>query len=302
MIKNNPQIVFGITLALLISIPVCVTGQPFPKEPKTAFSFGPEYDWKNFTWSIAGSSNGNYVNVLSELIFKPVNSAGLFVEGIHMINRRFSLQASYHRQSAFSGAVSDKDYAGQNRTEPVVELYLQSSKGNSNHASGNLNYAFVDKTKFIALGGAGYHYSRELFYLTDKLNSNLRSTYAAYWHGPFVSVKGTAHLNERIYTDGGILFHYLFYHSKANWNLLEVVKHPVSFAQHANGSGFDFQLGGGYRLKKNFVLGLRGSYENWRTAAGKDELYLNTGETLTTTMNGAFRKSFHAGVYGTVLF
>jgi hypothetical protein len=271
------------------------------QEKKFSVEIAPEYKNENFRWSIAGNEQGENPNILSELIFKPVHSAGFYVNGsFHFLNR-FSANAYYNKLWTYDGEVTDFDYDGDNRTLPVTQLYLQSKKGNANSLGGSLNYHVLIKNDFDVSFGAGYDVTKELFYITDDTNPLLKSTYETEWNGPNLSCNGAFSYN--IFSIGaGITGNYLQYNAKANWNLVETFEHPVSFRQDAKGYGFDCRLSLGFQPESFMKITLHGLYSDWRTNYGADRLFTTDEGMIKSRMNGAFKKNFGLRISTAVFF
>ncbi len=290
--RISGSILFLLLRITLILLPVCATAQPSELQKKPELTVGPVWQKTDFRWSIDGTVNGQYVNVLSELIFKPVNSAGFFIRGAYPLSEKLSASASYTQQFTFQGKVSDRDYNGTDRSQMVTDLNLQSNRGNSQSFSAQLDYDVYSEHEFFLRPGAGFILVKELFNLSDDNNADLRSSYSPKWFGPFALMNLKKDVSPKVVAGIGARVYYLNYRAKANWNLIETVQHPVSFTHHARGYGLDLDGKVIYRVNSNITAGIRAVYSNWRSNVGTDKLYLSDGQIQTTNMNGAFRKTF----------
>lgn len=260
------------------------------QDKKLSIEAGPEYRNTNFRWNIAGNMQGTNPNILSELIFKPIQSAGFYAKGEYNVVENFSMGLHYNKLWTYNGEVSDFDYDGDNRTDPAAELYLQSNKGGFRSAGVDFNYHFLTTNQFTATGGVGLDFTKEFFYLTDDADPLLQSTYDAQWNGPNATLKGT--YQSGVFSIGaGVTYRYLIYDAKANWNLVQTFQHPVSFTHEANGHGFDSGVSFGIKPNDLLTIGLHGLYSNWKTGVGTDKLFQTDGQIIKARMNGAIKKS-----------
>jgi hypothetical protein len=290
--RISGSILFLLLRITLTLLPGCTIAQPSEPPKKPQLSVGPVWERTDFRWSIDGTLNGQYINVLSELIFKPVHAAGFFVRGSYPLSKKLSASASYTQQFTFQGKVSDRDYNGANRSQMVTDLNLQSNSGNSKSVSAQLDYDFYNENGFSLRPGAGFNLANELFKLSDDSNPDLKSSYSPKWYGPYALMDLYKVISPKVVTGVGAHVYYLNYRAKANWNLIETVQHPVSFTHQARGYGLDLDGKVIYRLNRNTTAGVRAVYSNWRSNVGTDKLYLSDGQIQTTNMNGAFRKTF----------
>lgn len=277
-----------------------IYAQNYSLNKKISIEAGPEYRNTDFRWSIDGTVNNNYVNYLSELIFKPIKSTGFYIKGTYNVSEKIFVQASFTKLYTFKGRVTDTDYDSSNRTKPVTQLDLSSHKGNMQQINLNASYQFFTNEKMNACIGAGYSFNKDIYYILDDNNSALRSTYLSKWNGPQLLIKGLTDISDKLFFDAGITINYFKYSSQGNWNLVSEFQHPVSFTQDANGFGIDAIAGIGYRFSQKFFLGAYGSFAKWETGMGTDKLYLESGQIPTTNLNGALRKS--SGVRASVKY
>lgn len=260
-------------------------------DKKFEIQAGPDFRGENFNWSIDGTVNGKYINVLSELKYNNIQAKGFYINGRYHLFKNIGLSLSYNKLFTISGKATDFDYDGADRTEPVTQLYLRSHQGNMRHLNTALHYQVLQNERTTAGIALGYGLNKELFYLLDDNNKALRSTYEAQWNGPVLQLEGLWNTTDKIYTTARLRGNYFKYKAQANWNLIETVEHPVSFEHAANGAGLDVGLGLGYRFTRLFTTGIEANYSHWATRLGSDKLYLLSGSVLSTNMNGAYKNS-----------
>lgn len=271
------------------------------QDKKFSIEVGPEYRNTDFRWNIAGNTQGQNPNILSELIFKPIYSVGFDAKAKYSVLENFSISLRYNKVWTNKGEVTDFDYDGDNRTNPTTELYLQSNKGHMRSAGVNLDYRFFKNNNFAATGGVGLDFTKELFYLTNDNDPLLQSTYNAQWNGPNATLKGL--YQPGIFNIGaGFTYRYLIYNAKANWNLVESFQHPVSFTHEAKGHGFDGRLSVGVMPKDFLNISLHGLYSNWKTGYGTDKLFQTDGQIIKARLNEAFKKTLGLRLTTTFMF
>ncbi|WP_346238374.1 hypothetical protein ABDK00_009010 [Niabella insulamsoli] len=254
-------------------------------------SVGAESRKDDFNWSIAGDQEGKNPNILSELNYTDIKAAGFHTNISYQLHRRFSIEADYTGLFTYDGSATDFDYAEDNRTAPTTELYLTSDKGNFSSGGAHAFYDIISNKPWLLKTGAGYSFTRELFYLLDDYNEELQTTYLAKWKGPGFILEGAWVSPLKIDVGTRIKLNVLKYDATANWNIQEQFQQPVSFIQRANGKGWDVSARLGYQFHKNIRTDAAWLYADWRTQPGLDRLFLKSGETPETMMNGAFKKN-----------
>ncbi len=263
---------------------------PLPLTHNLSITAGAENRKEDFRWSIAGNSAGTDPNILSEIIFNPVHSAGFNIGLSYKPYQGLTIDLEYSKLFTYKGDATDFDYDGDNRTHPSVELFLNSDQGNMRNAEARLYYTLSDKHPFCFQAGAAYSGTKELFYLLNDADPDLRTSYLARWKGPGLSVK--ASYNFRKINLGSKFDYYFFkYNAEANWNTIDNFQHPISFIQTAKGGGWNYKAQVGWQFNRRTTLNADWIYSNWKSEPGIDRLFLKTGETPETRMNGAFKKN-----------
>ncbi|MBK7099483.1 MAG: hypothetical protein IPH58_15620 [Sphingobacteriales bacterium] len=257
---------------------------------------GSEYRNTDFRWSIDGTVDERYINIYSELIFKPVSSVGAYANLQYRVHNLVSAQISYGHLFTFNGKVTDYDYDGNDRTNPITQLNLKSNKGGMNYFKLMALFHAVENAKMNTAIGLGYSINSEKYFLLDDNNKSLRSTYLAKWSGPQLALDSKIPLKHNWFLKGSVTTGFLKYAGEGNWNLIEEFQHPVSFVQTANGLQLDGKIGAGYHFNRKINLGLFGIYSYWKTERGTDKLFLKNGDTPTTGLNSALKKSIGVSV------
>ncbi len=241
------------------------------------------YRQDNLHWSIAGNSNGQNPNILSELRWKNVGGS---VTGAQLQYRFFyhwQLEGNYEHTFFLSGKVLDTDYGGNNRTNIVYAQQFNAGKGGTDHWQAGLGYQLPVTNQFSITPSAGYSQFHQLFYLTGA--SNLNSTYKTTWKGPYAQLLLSSELSTQLFIDAGFRYSQVQYRASANWNLIREFRHPESFRHTANGYGINLHSSLLYRASIIHSIGIKGIYSRWQTGRGIDELYLATGASEQTQLN-----------------
>jgi outer membrane protease len=240
---------------------------------------------ENLRWSIAGNSAGQSPNVYSELKWKKVGGPAADVTLSWKVWRRLVVFAEGSCAFHLSGSVSDMDYGGNDRTNQLYGQTVDSRKGSNYTVAAGAGYRLCAGERFQLTPVVGYGGSGQFLPVGDP-GGVLNSHYRAGWRGPLVRAEGAW----QAFSHWAVLFqgtyHQVVYRADADWNLIRDFRHPVSFRHHANGYGLDGELGVSYTAGRHIRLVVKGNYFNWQTGKGTDELYLSSGETSRTQLNG----------------
>lgn len=282
-------------------LPVCIflllPIAPVKAQSKQAveLSLGAGYQQENFRWSIAGNSNGQNPNIYSELKWKKIGGPSIHAALQWNIWKALFIDAAYSRAFLTTGTVSDKDYAGDNRTQNIYDETFSGREGFLQSFAAGVGYNILQQKKWTLAPAIGYTILKQRLFLADPggTYSNLHSSYQTNWKGPYIKINTSLQINNHLKLAAGLGFQQLNYTAKANWNLIDAFSHPLSFKDDAKGYGLDGNIRYIVALGKavNVYAGLSGYHS--QTSAGVDELYLATGEVRKTQFNEAVRTGFH---------
>jgi hypothetical protein len=251
---------------------------------------------QDFHWSIAGNSAGRDPNVYSELkwhaVSGPVGRAALEWRPVG----RWRVIASGSQVVARSGTMTDTDYGLDNRYDPIYHQAFVVNSGHSESVAAAVGYSLWDKGRWRLAPYIGYAVNQQYFPVTDPGGpyEGLNSSYTAKWRGPLVKAVGSWQLSGRWQVVADLTYHQVRYHATADWNLIPEFAHPVSFRHTADGYGIEAEGGLRYRVGSRVMVGLRGGYFDWETGTGIDQLYLSTGGSDQTQLNGVSRRGWRA--------
>jgi hypothetical protein len=252
------------------------------------------YRQENLRWSIAGNSAGQDPNIYSELKWRRVG--GVAVDGAlrYGLGGRWTFFAEGERVFTLAGRVSDRDYAGDNRTLPVYSGDFQASKGYGYWLAAGAGYRLWPGKRLEIVPAAGYGVSGQHLTITDPggFFPFLNSYYQTRWYGPLVRATGIWRPGGRWTVQEVFTYHQVSYRATADWNLIPDFSHPVSFRHRADGFGVEDELGVYYRVGRWVELGLSMSGFVWETGAGIDALYHSDGTSQQTRLNEVVTSGF----------
>lgn len=270
--------------------------------PKFSFSTGGTVNVNDLNWSIAGNLEGQSPNILSELHFDDVTSLGFYLKAAYRPIRFLELSGFYQKNEVVSGQGTDTDYAGDNRTDPTFHQSFSSNKGYLETFKIEATYIFLHWDRFNLRAGTAYKNMVQSFSLLSPELTDLQSSYRARWKGPGFSLYGNYWINNHLSVGGNIAYLLISYRAEANWNLIDVFMHPLSFAQTSKGIGMDFGFDLRYKVNDFLSFTLNGSFGNTRIFKGKDISYLKNGTEMLTQFNGARTNYYGIGLGAIVYF
>jgi hypothetical protein len=241
----------------------------------------------NLHWSIAGNSAGQAPNIYSELRWRRVGGAAVDAALRYGLGRRWIFFGEGSRVLTSTGSVSDRDYAGDNRTAILYNETFAGSNGYRYAVAAGTGYRLWFGKRFELVPAAGYGVSGQHLTITDPggVYDFLNSYYQASWFGPLVRVAGNWRPGGRWEVTGVVSYHQVNYRAKADWNLIADFSHPVSFRHRADGFGAEGELGVVYRVCGRMELLFAMNGFAWGTGTGIDELYRSSGTSQQTQLN-----------------
>ena len=243
----------------------------------------------NLKWSIAGNLNGTNPNIYSELIWKDMLASQVKLDIQYDFWKHFFFLADVSGGFILSGSATDSDYEQDNRTSRTFYAKLNSDRGMSYTIHPLIGYTIVASKNIQFSPAIGYGWNSQRLYLLD--NAGLNSTYQTFWNGLITRI-GTQVKFNRMVTAFGLDYHQVNYNAKADWNLVESFKHPVSFEHTAKGYGVEVEVRLGYAISESLLIQLQGGAWKWSTGLGIDQLYLNDGTVEKTRLNDVTRNGY----------
>lgn len=272
-----------------------VAAQPVPqKEDKFRVQVFTGYEQENFRWSIAGNSAGQDPNVYSELKWQAVSGISGSVDLQWEAGKRWRFFASGSRTFTRWGSMTDTDYGLDNRNDQLYHQQFNVTGGHSEAVSAGIGYCLPGSGPFRLTPFIGYSIHEQYFPIVDPggAYAQLNSSYSAKWLGPLVRVDASWQLSGHWQLSAEETYDQVLYRASADWNLIQEFSHPVSFRHHADGYGAEGEFRLHYTGGRHIGITLAADYFNRETGTGIDVLYLNTGQSQQTQLNGVRTDGF----------
>ncbi|MGF6847420.1 hypothetical protein QFZ51_002655 [Chitinophaga sp. W3I9] len=265
-------------------------------------SGGGAFNTNDFDWSIAGNPQGQSPNVLSELHFNGITSLGFYLDGAYRPLKCLRFNAYYQRNGVVSGSGVDTDYKGDNRTDPTFQQSFSSDRGYLEIFRAGAMATFLQRANFSLGAGVSYKNTRQNFVILSPELTDLQSSYTAKWRGPECSLEGNYKINRSLSVGADIAYTWISYRGEANWNLIDLFMHPLSFAQTSKGHGMDYGLNVRYAVNSFLAFSLNGMLGNARISEGTDISYLSNGTQISTQFNGSANNYYGARLGAIIQF
>jgi outer membrane protease len=252
-------------------------------------------------WGIADPVND--IDILSELSWRNLRMAAVGADLRYQASTPLVLLARADYGYATSGSVQDSDYwqSGRNR-----EFSRSTGSARGSQAFGfsagiglPLGKELGDwQVQLMPMLGLAAQYQKLRFrdgnqvYVypgsqtplgpIDGLNTRYDARWNGVWGGLELELQNRKDLTMRVRLEQ----HASDYSAKANWNLRTDFAHPVSFRQWASAQGRTITAEARYAYANAYIMAQL-SHSAWKAGRGKDEIYLDIGETRYTPFNGA---------------
>ena len=288
--------IFLIFFYLIVTFAMNSVG--YSQENKITISLGPSLSSTNLSWSISGNIEGTSPNILSEvkyydiLVFGP--SVKLVYHGVK--NMKFSM--GFQKGWTLAGKVSDRDFAGDDRTKLTYDETFDSDKGRVYGLTIGGSYCFLNSENFVVWGHLIFSNEVQRYYSLKDEIPNLKTTYQTNRKAVLLGLGGVYSIGEKIKIPLDIFYSLNRITSEANWNLIEAFQHPLSFQHFADGNGYSIDLGIDHQLNRIVSTYFNLEINRFNTRPGIDKVFFNTGEIEKTRLNGInyFNKHISFGV------
>ena len=129
---------------------------------------------------------------------------------------------------------------------------------------------------------------------------DMESTYKAKMMGVDLSIEAEFKINKNMYTVLSFDFNYINYKAEANWNLIDIFMHPLSFSHASKGIGTDLELKLGYKVNTILSCVLGGILGSTKIYKGTDTSYFITNTQVLTQFNGA-KNNRYSSMLGVII-
>lgn len=248
---------------------------------------GMTYEVNNFKWAIAGNLQGHSPNILSELKFNEIVSVGYYVNGSYSPFKFLKLTAYYKQNYTINGSGRDTDYKDDNRTNPTFDQIFKSNDGWRNVLKGGIGVPINISRRIKTSPSIFYYQLNQKFYLLSDEDKGLRSTYKSDIQGVEFSLVTHIELSDFLYTSLGINYRFVKYKAIADWNLIDIFQHPLSFSHTSKGYGSGINIVFGGHISETLSIVIGGALDTIIIKNGIDTTYLITGNEVLTQFNGA---------------
>jgi len=255
---------------------------------------------QSMSWSIAGNLSGGNPNILSELIWDDLYGVGFELNPRWKLGSNWLFSVPFNTGYTINGEVTDSDYEGDNKASRVFFTEVSANGSYSCLTYPHIGYCFNLGRHFQLIPQAGYVISAQHLFLKQKneINNNLslNSSYSTRWFGPGATLETQYVFSKRISLAMLMDYYQVDYKANANWNLIETLKHPVSFSHKAKGYGIEYTAQLNYKIKQSVQLIFKLNHSMWSTGFGIDNLYKNDGTVVQTRLNDVTYKVISAKV------
>lgn len=267
------------------------------------FTVATGYRRDHFDWNIAGDSNGQNPNILSELTWKNLEIYQVGGKGTLTAGKYLSLRGALDFGWIYNGDNQDSDYNLDDRGGEFSRSNNKANDGSVLDASIGMGVPWktqVGTHPFRITPLAGYSYHEQRLKILKGFQAipatgpfgGLGSEYEAKWKGPWLGLDLWLKPAARWTLLGTFEYHWADYRADARWNLRTDLAQPKSFRHSADGSGIVGSLGIGYSLPNEWILNMSGQIQDWSTDSGLDTTFYRNGTTAQTRLNEVNWDSF----------
>ncbi len=293
--KNNHLIPVLITATLSAAIVPWSTASAV--ETLFDVSAGPRID--ELHWSFSGEPVGP--NILSEVIWRSVDSVQIGADFRATTDGGFVLDAGIALGKIYDGRVEDSDYAGDNRTAIFSRSESETVDDDVIDISLAVGRAFpvtdAERTAITPMFGVSYHEQDFRVSRGDRLISGAAATtvpvvdiagasYQAEWWSTFLGLQ-IEHRGSQWDTWGRVEYHNVDYEASANLDATTNPAQPDRIKQKSDGSGPVYEIGARYRYSRNLAFSARFTWSNWDTDSGTHRSIFADGRVADTELNTA---------------
>ena len=287
------RIVILLLLLLAVLPLVFLPAEETSSEIEVRLDLTNSYRIDNLNWNIAGDIYGDNPNILSELTWTDLEIYQLKA-GAEVFINNCSLQGSLAFGWISKGNNQDSDYTGDDRTGEYSRSNNSTDGDNVLDTSVGLGYRFIlwsGRIGITPLAGLSYH--KQNLRITDGYQTipatgsfpDLDSTYQARWMGPWLGLDLLIAIGRRLSFSTSLAYHRADYYAQADWNLITIFAHPISYTHEANAAGLVLSVELEYFLTGFWSIKAGLDYQRWYTGAGIDRTFLDSGLTVVTRLN-----------------
>jgi hypothetical protein len=236
--------------------------------------------------------DGAGVDVISELDWDDVRSAGLQVEGRVRLPGPFELRGDFAYGRVYDGRLRDSDYAGNGKTLEFSRSRSDTERGSTLDASLALGLPFSGR-RWLAVPLLGVSYSEENYNLRNGVQivpavgpfGGLDSDYETRWLGVLWGAELHWLPGEEWDLMARVTSRHSDYEAEGHFNLRSDLAQPRSFGQSTIGRGSSLELQVKRDLGAGVSLDLSTRWDRWDTRHGKMEFFFSSGGSSRQGLN-----------------
>lgn len=270
------------------------------EKEKLVTELGTSLDTYDFEWSIAGNIYGQSPNVLSELKFYNIVSKGYYSSLKFSPVDKVSIFLYYQQSKVIDGMGLDSDYKEDNRKGVSFKKEFFSNKGELENIRIGYTIPIFTYKNLKTASIISYSFRSQNFQiLGGRKEKDLNSSYLKRMKGVQFLINNNYSFNKVISFSIDFAFSYVNYKAKANWNLIKIFKHPLSFSHYSRGTIFESNFTFKGRVNKYISILIGGELRRVEIGRGVDTAHLVTGKNINTQFNGGkgYGYGLKTGVY-----
>ena len=250
--------------------------------------------------------DGAGIDIISELDWDDVRSAGLELEGRIRLPGPFELRGNVAYGRIYDGKLRDSDYDGTGKTLEFSRSRSDTERGSTLDASIALGLPYSGR-RWIAVPLLGICYGEENYNLRNGVQlvpangpfGGLDSDYETRWLGLLWGAELHWLPTEEWDLMARFTSRHADYEADGHFNLRSDLAQPRSFGQSTVGRGSILELQIKRDLGAGFTLDLATRWDEWDTRHGKMEFFFSSGGSSRQGLNevklDSFRASFGLG-------
>ncbi len=272
---------------------------------KFLFTLALTQESSSVDFNIAASvSNDASPNVLSELIFDPIDTTNAYANLGYMwlvgSKTAIGITGTYSESISSDGRALDYDFDADDRTDmfSLSRSSLDDSQIRHYAVETFSKTRWFDKPGHYLTGGIGFEKKIYHLHITDGQQkhpvvqpiSGLKSTYEPEFKNTYLFI-ATEHKFRGGYLT--IKAQHIWSHldSKADWNLREEFAHPVSYIHDGDGTGHTLSIKYSYPIHDNIDIYTQLSSRKVEIKNGYDQIYFADGKSAVTKLNQVNEKT-----------
>jgi hypothetical protein len=248
--------------------------------------------------------DGGGIDIISELDWDDVRSAGLELDGKVRLPGPFELSGHAAYGRIYDGSLRDSDYNGSGKTLEFSRSRSDTERGSTLDLSFALGVPYAPSARWRLIPLVGLCYSEENYNLRNGVQvvpalgpfGGLDSDYETQWYG--VLWGGELHWlpNEDWDLMARFTSRHANYRADGHFNLRSDLAQRRSFGQATTGRGSIYELGAKRALGAGFTLDLNTRWDVWDTRHGSMDFFFASGGSSRQGLNEVELETFRVSL------